>query len=788
MVIQPLTGQSTQPNTNSNSGVVQPLTSKPTNNPGYIAPKQTIKQIKPPPQGFKIGDVINTAENIIGGVTKSVENIFKPINLPGGLQLNLINNAATNSLPVTKSASPKSNDFVQTTQQVKDLGIDPLNFKSDPKKAISDAWDSIKNSVTDEKKRIETFFTAKSTPAKVSTGLQTVTGAANVLFSPITALFNAANDVPVLGTATKLITLPFTVASEGAVTVSNRIINELPISNQAKDQIRPGINELSALVAQVALGKAISPEARGKLVDKFGVQDAMTLENKATEIAKSISNPLKMGENTPDQIINHVINNKLENTPEGTSLMKAAYHAFQQGKNISIDFSPDQKLINQYRATFPNQLLNTDNVRELYAPEGYNRINSAEFHDRASALSDQIFKENISNLKPGDNYLFTAGSSGAGKSTAMLGKIPPNIADGLDSNFSSPQSIVKLGEVIKTGANPKIAFVYRDPIDAWVNGVVKRSLNPDNGRVVPLDVFLKNLQGSKDRVLEAAQKYGDKVDIQVIDNSRGSGNAFVIDRPIDFLKNLNYNIEDVKQSIIQTTKDQIQQGTIPENIGKALLGNEYSKTIELQRQTGQTGQNAASNERIGVNTGREPQSSINTNTESTNKPSRIGKSIEAKAIENNLTKGFSETAGYTPLTIKDQAAKATNLVNNNIDQARAIIRGNLPLPDDLKGTALITAMEEHIKQNPSSDLAYELANSPLVSGTSQAAQELRLAAERTPDSATAKLAEIKAAREKVVPAKQVTATIKEIKSEITKSVSKTTKQSLADFIKELQCK
>jgi hypothetical protein len=56
-------------------------------------------------------------------------------------------------------------------------------------------------------------------------------------------------------------------------------------------------------------------------------------------------------------------------------------------------------------------------------------------------------------------------------------------------------------------------------------------------------------------------------------------------------------------------------------------------------------------------------------------------------------------------------------------------------------------MEEHIKKNPSPELAYELANSPLITGTSEAAQELRLAAERDPDSATAKLVEIKKARE-----------------------------------------
>ncbi len=86
---------------------------------------------------------------------------------------------------------------------------------------------------------------------------------------------------------------------------------------------------------------------------------------------------------------------------------------------------------------------------------------------------------------------------------------------------------------------------------------------------------------------------------------------------------------------------------------------------------------------------------------------------------------------------------ATDLVNSNVDEARAIIRGDKPLPDRLRGISLITAMEEHLKTNPDPDIAHELANSPLVSATTRAAQELRLAAEREPDSFTAKMAELK---------------------------------------------
>lgn len=142
--------------------------------------------------------------------------------------------------------------------------------------------------------------------------------------------------------------------------------------------------------------------------------------------------------------------------------------------------------------------------------------------------------------------------------------------------------------------------------------------------------------------------------------------------------------------------------------------------------------------------------------------SKIGKSIEAKAVEGKLTASFKDTAGYDQITIKDQAKRATDLIRDDIDKARAIVRGEEPLPDGLRGTALITAMEEHIKAARDGDLAYELANSPLVSMTSAAAQEMRLAAERSPDSAAAKLQEIRDAlvrraggEKKVAPKKRI---------------------------------
>jgi len=174
------------------------------------------------------------------------------------------------------------------------------------------------------------------------------------------------------------------------------------------------------------------------------------------------------------------------------------------------------------------------------------------------------------------------------------------------------------------------------------------------------------------------------------------------------------------------------------------------------------------------------------------KVSKIAGSIETKSIEAGLTKGFGHLAEYTPIVIKEQAEKASNLINTDINEVRRIIRGDKPLPGGLKGTALITAMEEHIKKTADGTLASELANSPLVSGTSAAAQELRLAAERDPESPVKAIQDINKILGETVkkryPGKILNkvkdATIGKIKDTISKA---NTKYSWEAFIRSIEC-
>lgn len=152
--------------------------------------------------------------------------------------------------------------------------------------------------------------------------------------------------------------------------------------------------------------------------------------------------------------------------------------------------------------------------------------------------------------------------------------------------------------------------------------------------------------------------------------------------------------------------------------------------------------------------------------------SKIAKSVEAKSVEAGLTKGFPDLAGYDKVTVKDQSERAAEFLNSDMEAARAALRGTTELPSGLKGVSLVKAFEDYALKHPDGDLAYEIANSPLITGTSEAAQELRLAAERDPDSVTSKLQEIRKAREdragkpRIARAKNVTRKLVEASKEM----------------------
>ena len=174
--------------------------------------------------------------------------------------------------------------------------------------------------------------------------------------------------------------------------------------------------------------------------------------------------------------------------------------------------------------------------------------------------------------------------------------------------------------------------------------------------------------------------------------------------------------------------------------------------------------------------------------------SKIGESIARKAIEQKLEDSYKGTAEYEKINIKDQAERVQKLINSDLEQAKRIMTGEEALPDGMRVLAFIKGMEEYALKSGDPEIAFELANSPLISETSLFAQEMRLARERSPDSATARLQEVKKARlaeaQKLLRRGETVEgntkkALGELRDEVKKSRPK--KEDWSSFIESIKC-
>ena len=175
------------------------------------------------------------------------------------------------------------------------------------------------------------------------------------------------------------------------------------------------------------------------------------------------------------------------------------------------------------------------------------------------------------------------------------------------------------------------------------------------------------------------------------------------------------------------------------------------------------------------------------------KISKVAITIEERAIEQKLTEGFEGKAGFDPITIKEQARIVSDLIRTDIEKAKRMVRGDEPVPDNLRGSSLIVGLEEHALRRGDVTLLRDLSKSPLTAETSRFAQELRVLAERAPESPVRIMQDITKARETALEkrtkkkASQIKkSTVNEIKSEIKKGVSK--RPTWEEFVREIQCK
>src|SRR5204862_1333511 len=116
---------------------------------------------------------------------------------------------------------------------------------------------------------------------------------------------------------------------------------------------------------------------------------------------------------------------------------------------------------------------------------------SAAVHEPSSALTKEIFRRELKEApaaKERNQVVFTAGGAGVGKTTSIhqVAGLEQAVAAAqivYDTTLSSlKSSLERVSQALQAGKAVSIVYVYRDPIDSFVAGVLPRAER--NGRTL----------------------------------------------------------------------------------------------------------------------------------------------------------------------------------------------------------------------------------------------------------------------------------------------------------------
>lgn len=247
---------------------------------------------------------------------------------------------------------------------------------------------------------------------------------------------------------------------------------------------------------------------------------------------------------------------------ESAKLKQASLEKVAQNKSALVD---------EYLAK-NGKFISTDKARELFTDIGYKRYNAAAVQDASKLVSEAAFTKAIE-TNPEPNGVLYSGGSGVGKTSTLkqvLGDVESTAAAILDGNLTNYNTALKrLQTIVDNGKVPKVVYIYRDIIDSFVDGVVKRMLNnPDElGRVVPVKVHLDNHLSSLDTVKRLYED-ANGANIVLIDNSFGKGKPQVM--TFDKLSSIKYP-ENALGQLTQIVKNLYKDGTISKEQYEAFL-------------------------------------------------------------------------------------------------------------------------------------------------------------------------------------------------------------------------
>ncbi len=206
----------------------------------------------------------------------------------------------------------------------------------------------------------------------------------------------------------------------------------------------------------------------------------------------------------------------------------------------------------KYLAEHENYL-SVDAAKDLSEDYVADKTLTSAVQKPASAFIGKLFDEEVERMDI-DKVVFTAGGTGAGKTIGVEAKPGELVVDGNLANEAKAKS--QIDKALDSGKKVEIEYIYRDPVKAFVDGVIPRYVEPGKeGRPVRAPIHLKTHIESLKTIQKLADQYkgNENVKISYFDNSFERGN------------------------LKQITLNDVQKLTLDEGELKKQLNNELEK-------------------------------------------------------------------------------------------------------------------------------------------------------------------------------------------------------------------
>jgi hypothetical protein len=322
-------------------------------------------------------------------------------------------------------------------------------------------------------------------------------------------------------------------------TIKNVIHKALLLNTLEKMQMNLGKNPVATLqkMAIRLEEKGVPSETVEKYLGQY-LQRVMAQQGAKEELAVA-----------KDAALEAVITDQNPLNIEPDDNLKPEFKVIEQRFSEQLNGDID-KAIRDYAAlpgSDGGRIINTDLARELSPDYRADRALSSAVHEPASAFTREMYARALQKSAPkgkNNEVLFTAGGTGAGKSTALndVLALQQESAQAIyDTNLASLEgSIKKIDQALAAGKQVTVAYVYRGPIKALI-GAIKRAIRM--GRTVPIDIHVGTHVRSAQTVKELDRHYAanTKVEFALIDNNGGQGDARNLGEDLSTLPDYDYN-------------------------------------------------------------------------------------------------------------------------------------------------------------------------------------------------------------------------------------------------------